>query len=82
MQKKYITKTDIKEYTAYVFFLQSYSSRSYIKFLIYFEFVFVYAIKKAVQHDSFACGCTVFSTPFIERAVFSLLYILASFDKD
>ena len=43
--KKYI-KADIKEYTAYVFSFQSYSSKYCIKIFIHFKFVFVYAIKK------------------------------------
>ena len=37
---------------------------------------------KVVQFDSFACSCSVFPTVFIKEAVFSPLYILASFVID
>ena len=38
--------------------------------------------EKVVQSDSSACSCPVFLTSFIEEAVFSPLYMLASFVID
>ena len=50
------------------------------KSLIHFKFIFI--IEKVVQFDFFAHSCPVFPKPFIEEAVFSPLYILASFVID
>ena len=64
-----------------------FSSKSFIvsgltfRFLIHFEFIFVYGVRKCsnfiLLHE-----CPVFQTPFIEEAVFALLYILVSFVKN
>jgi len=49
-----------------------------LKSLIHFEFIFMYS-KVVVQFHPFACGCPVFSMPFIEQTVFSPSCILSSF---
>ena len=36
----------------------------------------------SVLTHTFTCSCPVFSAPFIEEAVFALLYILISFAKN
>ena len=62
-----------------------FSSESFIvsglKFrsLIHFEFIFVYGFRKC---SNFILLHVVFPAPLIEEAVFSPLYILASFVKD
>ena len=48
--------------------------------LIYFEFIFVYGVREC--SNSFTCSCLVSPAPLIEEAVFSPLYILASFIKN
>ena len=48
------------------------------KSLIHFEFIFTYSVRK---YSNFIL-CTVFPAPCIEEAIFSPLYILASFVKD
>ena len=50
--------------------------------LIHFEFIFVYGVRKCSNFISFTRSCPVFPAPFIEGAVFSPLYILASFIKN
>ena len=47
--------------------------------LIHFEFIFVYGVR---EFHSFTCSCPVFPAPLIEEAVFSSVYMLASFIKD
>ena len=37
-----------------------------VKFLIYFEFIFVYGMRSSTV-DPFACSCPVFPAPFIEE---------------
>ena len=67
--------------------LPVFSSKSFMvsgltfKFLIHFEFIFVYCVRKCLIH-SFICHRPVVLTPLIEEAVFSPLYILSSFVKD
>lgn len=77
--EKYI-KADIKECTAYVFSFQSLYCKYCIKFLIHFKFV--YGIKKQFSMILLLVAVQFSLTPFIEGDVFSLLYVLASFDKD
>ena len=61
-----------------------FSSKNFIvsglmfKSLIHFEFIFTYSVRK---YSNFIL-CTVFPAPCIEEAIFSPLYILASFVKD
>ena len=51
--------------------------------LIHFGFVFVYGVRKYSNFIFFfTCSCPVFPVPFIEEALFSPLYILASFVKN
>ena len=50
--------------------------------LIHFEFIFVYGAKECSNFHAFMCSCLVFPAPFIEKAVFAPLYILASFVKN
>ena len=52
------------------------------KSLIHFEFIFVYGVRKCSNFNFFTCGYPVFPAPFIEGAVFSPFYILASFVID
>ena len=49
---------------------------------IYFEFIFVYGVRKCSNFILFTCRCPVFSEPLIEEAIFAPLYILASFVKN
>ena len=64
-----------------------FSSRRFIvsgltfRSLIHFEFIFVYRVIKCSFH-SFTCSCPAFPAQFIEDALFSPLYILASFVKN
>ena len=63
------------------------SSKSFIvsgitfRSFIYFEFIFVYGVRKCsnfiLLHE-----CPVFPEPFIEEAIFAPSYILASFVKN
>ena len=68
--------------------LPMFSSKSFIvsgltfRSLIYFEFIFVYGVRKYSKFHSFKCSCPVFPAPFIEEAVFVPLYIPASFVKN
>ena len=52
-----------------------------LRFLIHFEFIFVYGVKK---YSSFILykWLTSFPSPHVKEIIFSLLYILASFVKD
>ena len=77
---KQYSKTMLKSILPITFFRSSMASGIIFSFSICFEFIFVYGIRKWLFH-SFACGCPSFSTP-VEVAVFSLLYILASFFED
>ena len=67
--------------------LPMFSSKSFIvsdltfRYLIHFEFIFVYGLGKFYFH-SFTCSCPVLPASFIEEAVFAPLYILASFVKN
>ena len=64
-----------------------FSSKSFIvsglmpRSLIHFEFIFMYGVRKC-SNFIFTCGHPVFPAPLIEGAVFSPLYILASFVID
>ena len=49
---------------------------------IYFEFIFVYGVRKGSNFILFTCSCPVFPEPLIKEAVFDPLYILASFVKN
>ena len=70
--------------------LPMFSSKSLIvsglifRSLIHFEFIFVYGVKECSNFilSYWTCSCPVFPAPLIEEAVFSPLYILASFIKD
>ena len=67
--------------------LLMFSSKSFkvsgltFKSLIYFEFIFVYGIRKC-SNFILIYSCPVFTGPFIEESVFAPLYILASFVKN
>ena len=50
--------------------------------LIHFEFIFVYGVKECSHFILLHVNCPVFPAPVIEEAVFSTVYILASFIKD
>ena len=50
------------------------------RFLIHFDFIFVYDMRKCPH--SFTYDCPVFPAPLTEGTVFSPLYILASFVVD
>ena len=50
--------------------------------LIHFEFIFVYGVRKCSNFILLNVAVPVFPAPLIEEAVFSPLYILASFIKD
>ena len=41
------------------------------KSLMYFELIFVYAVKIEVQFHYFPCSCPVFPAPFIEETILS-----------
>ena len=71
--------------------LLMFSSKSFIvsgltfRFLIHFEFIFVYGVRKCyfgMGLEHFTCSYPVFPAPFIEEAVFAPLYIFASFVKN
>ena len=68
--------------------LPMFSSKSFIvsglifRSLIYFEFIFVYGVRKCSTFIFFTYSCPVFPAPFIEEAVFALMHILASFVKN
>ena len=49
--------------------------------LIHFEFIFVYGVREC-SIFILSCSCPVFPAPLIEEAVFSPLYLLASFIND
>ena len=51
------------------------------RYLIRFEFIFVYGVRKCSFH-SFTGGLPVFLAPLVKEIVFSPLYIFASFVKD
>ena len=58
-------------------------SQLIFKSLFHFEGLFICTwYDRVVQFDSFACSCPVFTTQFTEGAIFSPLYILASFVVD
>jgi len=63
------------------------SSKSFIvsgltfKYFIYFEFILCMMLR-SVLVSFFIYNCPVFPAPLSEEAVFSPLYILASFVKD
>ena len=44
------------------------------KSLIHFKLIFVHGVTMLVQFQSFACGCAIFPTPFIEKTVLSPLF--------
>ena len=65
-----------------------FSSKSFIvsglkfSYLIHFEVIIVYGVRKCSNFSLFTCSCAVFQAPLIEEAVFAPLYILASFVKN
>ena len=73
----------------YVIKCSMFSTKSFIvscltfRFLIHFEFIFVYGVRKCsnfiLEHVAILSS---FPTPFIEEAVFAPLYILVSFVKN
>ena len=65
IQKKIITRTNVKKLTAYVFFQEFYGFRSYVQVFNQFSVHFYVWCKIVVQFHYFACGCLVFPTPFI-----------------
>jgi len=68
--------------------LPMFSSRSFIvsgltfRFLIHFEFVFVYGVRKCSSFILLQVVDQFFPPPLVKKIVFSPLYILASFVKD
>ena len=48
------------------------------KSLIHFEFILVGGVRRWPSFMFSACICPIFPTPFIEKTVFSPLYMLAS----
>ena len=50
--------------------------------LLSFKIYFCIRCEKVIQFDYFACNSPVVPVPYIEEAVFSPLYILASFVMD
>ena len=44
---------------------------------VLFELIFVHGIRD--KFHSFACGCSVFPTPFIEETILSLLCVICLF---
>ena len=66
--KKYITKTSVKESTAYVFFWKFYDFRFYIWAFNPFEFILGHSVRE-YQFDSL-CSCPVFPTLFIKETIF------------
>ena len=68
--------------------LPMFSSKSFIvsgltfRSLIHFWVYFCVWCQKVFQFHTFACRCPVFPASLVEMAVFSPLYILASFVKD
>ena len=74
--KKIITKTSVKELTAYIVFQEFYGFRSYVQVFNLFRVGFCGWCKIVVQFY-FACGCPVFPTPFIWRVCsFHILFWL------
>ena len=67
--------------------LLMFSSKSFIvagltfMYLIHFEFTFVYGVRKCSKFILYA-QLSSFPTPLFEEAIFSSLYILASFVED
>ena len=67
--------------------LPMFSSRSFIvsgltfRSLIYFEFIFVYGVRKCSSFILLQI-LEIFPAPLVKEIVFSPLYILASFFKD
>ena len=65
-----------------------FSSKSFIvsgltcRSLIHFKFIFVYGVRKCSNFILLQCSGQVFLAPLIEEAVFTPLYILASFVKN
>ena len=51
------------------------------RFLIHFEFIFVYGVRKCSNFILLHVACPVFPAPLVEEAVFAPLYILATFVK-
>ena len=68
--------------------LPMFSSKSLIvsgltlRSLIHFEFIFCVWCQGVFYFHTFTCTCPIFPAPLIEQAVFSPLYMLASFIKD
>ena len=59
---------------------QTLVSGSAFKSSLYFELIFVNDVK--VQFHSFACGYSVFPTPFIEESILSPLCVFCVLIKD
>ena len=73
----------------YVIKCSIFSTKSFIvscltfRFLIHFEFIFVYGVRKCSNFIfEHVAVLSSFSTSFIEEAVFAPLYVLASFVKN
>ena len=50
-----------------------------LKFVIYFELIFVYVVKRVAHFGLFLCDCPLFPAPFIEETVFSPSFIFIFF---
>ena len=77
MQKD-TANTDVKEFTAYVFFSSFLVPGPTFESLIHFEFILVYGIRKWSSFF-FLMRLSVFPTPLTEETVFIPFYILVFF---
>ena len=50
-----------------------------LKFVIYFELIFVYVVKRVAHFGLFLCDSPLFPAPFIEETVFSPSFIFIFF---
>ena len=72
--QKIIAKTNVKNFTSHVFFLDFYNFLCYVQVFNPFWVNFCIWHKIVVQFHSFACGCPIFPSPFIEETPFPVVY--------
>ena len=72
-----ISKTNVKEHTAYIFFWDFLVSNHTFKYLIHFAFVFVYDVRKC-SNSILLYVALRFSQHHLLKTLFSSLYILLS----
>ena len=86
-KKKITAKTNANEHTSMFSFRNVMGFRSYFKSSVHFELIFIYGVRERssfflfcfVSVFVFACGCLVFPTPIIKKAILPPLYILGPF---